>query len=120
MISRIIGIILLGVFFLSGCGGFKERRIEKIQSEYPHWDQATIEKVAVRKVEIGMTEEMVLAALGRPDAVSDEGDEKKWGYAVRIEYGWNFWYEFVYFVYFREGKVATTAGDWSRLGYWYY
>ena len=123
MVSRIVTgimIIVLGALFVSGCAS-REQRIQKIQTQYPQWDRPTVEKVASKKVEIGMTPEMVKAALGRPDAISREGDEEKWGYAINVEYGMGGIYrELVYFVYLKKGKVVRTAGNWSRLGYWFY
>ena len=54
------------------------------------------------------------AALGIPDAISHQGDEERWGYAVMVgdiqpqE-------ELVFRVYLRYGVVTRTAGDKDRL-----
>lgn len=104
---RIMMIILLGAFVVSGCAS-KESRINKIQAQYPEWDQVTVEKLASRQVETGMSREMVVAALGKPDDISLEGDEEKWGYAELKQNGWNFYKKFVEFIYFKEGKVVRT------------
>jgi len=117
MIPKIVIAILLGVVVFAGCTS-KQSRIQKIQSQYPQWDEATVEKVATTQVEIGMTQEMVRVSLGKPDAVTKEGGEEKWGYAIMIVPAFEPHYEkFVYFVYFREGKVVRTTGDLSRLDY---
>jgi outer membrane protein assembly factor BamE (lipoprotein component of BamABCDE complex) len=122
MMFRTIMIVLLGAFVLSGCAT-SESRVQKIQGKYPQWDKATVQKVAGRQVEVGMTREMVYEALGKPDAVSHEGDEEKWGYAELKQNGWNFYERFVQFIYFKEGKVVKTEktgrygpkkGDWHR------
>ncbi len=108
--------ILLGTFILGGCS--TEQRAQRIHSNYPQWDQATVQKVVAREVEIGMTREMVRAALGRPVSNYLEGTEEKWGYALYIERGFSPYQKFVYFVYFKDGIVVRTAGDRSQLKYW--
>lgn len=120
MISRIIVIVLLGTFVLSGCASL-EKRVQNIKSQYPQWDEATVQKVAARDVEIGMTPEMVTAALGKPDAITREGDEEKWGYAI-IWAGFDgpARKTFVYFVYFKNGQVLRIEGDRRRLPYSYH
>jgi outer membrane protein assembly factor BamE (lipoprotein component of BamABCDE complex) len=115
MMSRII-IILLGVFLISGCASPETRR-KQIRSQHPQWDETTIQKVAAREVEAGMTPEMVEAALGKPDAVSHEGDQEIWGYEIIID---SFAYarrKLVYFVHFKEGRVVRTTGDRDKLPY---
>lgn len=105
--------ILLGAFLLGGCAETPYRE-SKIRYQNPKWDDATIRKVANREVEPGMTADMARAALGIPDAISRQGDEERWGYAVMVgdiqpqE-------ELVFFVYLRYGVVTRTAGDRNRL-----
>jgi len=116
--------IVIALFFvllvLTGCS-LKERRMEQIRSRYPQWDPATTERVASRKVEPGMTREMVEVALGRPETITLEGDEEKWTYVVLVTVSMGAISKRpVYFVYFMDGKVVRTEGDWSKLGYWYY
>ena len=115
MATRII-IILLGVFVISGCTS-GERRLEQIRSQHPQWNEAMVQKVAAREVEIGMTPEMVQAALGKPDAVTREGDEEIWGYEIIIDTYVHYRRELVYFVHFRNARVAKTTGDRNRLPY---
>jgi hypothetical protein len=109
-------IILLGVFVIGGCAS-PEHRIEQIRSQYPQWDEATVQKVAAREVEIGMAPEMVEAALGKPDAITREGDEETWGYEVIIDNFVKIRRQLVYFVHFKNGQVVRTTGDRSRLPY---
>jgi outer membrane protein assembly factor BamE (lipoprotein component of BamABCDE complex) len=68
------------VLLTSGCALSKEARIDRLESKYPQWDQNTIEKVAERRVEVGMTEDMVREAKGRPAAISHDGDVTIWEY----------------------------------------
>ena len=113
-------LILLGTILISGCG-VKETRIHEINTKYPQWDQTIVGKVANRQVEIGMNEEMVLAALGEPDSISHDEDTKKWGYAIYASHGMgSVSQKFVYFIFLKEGKVVRTYGDWRKLGYWIY
>jgi outer membrane protein assembly factor BamE (lipoprotein component of BamABCDE complex) len=113
MMKRALIMIFFGVFLLSGCAETPYRE-SKIRYQNPKWDDATIRKVAKRQVEPGMTGDMVRAALGIPDAISRQGDEERWGYAVTVgdiqpqE-------ELVFFVYLRYGVVTRTAGDRDRL-----
>ena len=116
MIPRTIMTILLATFILGGCS--IEQRAQRIHSKYPQWGEATVQKVASRKVEIGMTREMVREALGRPVSNYLEGTEEKWGYALYIQHGYSASQRFVYFVYFKEGIVVRTAGDSNRLPHW--
>jgi len=118
--SKIITIILLSAFVISGCAS-KERRIEKIRSQYPQWDQATVEKVASARLEVGMTSEMVRVALGEPDRVSLEGGEEIWGYAIWVVVGDTRAYKkLVYFVHFKDGEMIRTTGDRSAMSYLYW
>lgn len=102
-----IAAILLGLFVISGCS-IKEHRMQNIRSQYPNWDQDTIEKVAARHVEVGMTQEMVVAALGKPHEITHEGDEEKWAYTEMVYNGWDVRIRNVYFVYFKDAKVTRA------------
>lgn len=118
MISRITITFLLGAFIISGCA-FKthtrEYRAEKVQLQYPDWDEDTVRKVAARKVEVGMNHDMVVAALGKPDKISRGGDEEIWGYSTTIHQGENVYIRFVYWVHLKNGQVSRTAGDRNKL-----
>ncbi len=112
---KTIILLFLFAFFINGCAS-KEERIKKIQRQYPAWDQAVVEKVALREVEIGMTKDMVLAAIGKPYETVLTGDKEKWAYAVIIEGGQGAIYpKYVYFVYFTNGKVVRIEGDKNKL-----
>jgi outer membrane protein assembly factor BamE (lipoprotein component of BamABCDE complex) len=127
MLKRIILLILLGAFVMTGCGykyrdSVEEYRSEKLRLQYPKWDEETTQKVVARKIETGMTPEMVAGALGTPDSISKEGDEEKWGYAILVdEDDAPAMKKFVYFVYFKNNMVIRTAGDRNRLPrhHWY-
>jgi outer membrane protein assembly factor BamE (lipoprotein component of BamABCDE complex) len=115
----VITIVLIGAI-LTGCAP-SQRRADRIREQYPQWDQATVEKVSARRIEIGMTPEMVRASLGRPENTAPIGGEDRWGYAIDRHYGMgNVRRQVVFWVYFKDGKVVRTAGDIRQLGYWYY
>jgi len=108
-------LLFIFAFFINSCAS-KEERIKKIQRQYPSWDQAIVEKVALRELEIGMTKDMVLVAIGKPYETVLTGDKEKWAYAVIIERGQGSIYpKYVYFVYFTNGKVVRIEGDKNRL-----
>ena len=113
MVKRALVIILFGAFVLGGCAE-REYRASKIRIQHPKWDNATIRKVAKREVEPGMTGEMVQAALGIPDAISRQGDLKRWGYAIQVG-DYQPREEVVFFVYFKYGVVTITTGDRSKI-----
>jgi len=113
MMKRAVMIVLLGTFLFGGCAE-KEYRSSKIRIQHPKWDDSTIRKVAKREVEPGMTSEMVRTALGIPDAISREGDQEKWGYAIN-EGDYQPTEKLVFFVYFKYGVVTKTAGDRNKL-----
>ena len=122
-------ILFLVGFLVTGCSlenlqfqssQRREYDAQRIRDKYPHWDDLTVYKVASKRVEIGMTHEMVWAALGEPDKVSREGDEEEWGYAKLVQRGWDFHKKLVYFVSFKEDKVAKITGDRSELEYLYW
>lgn len=113
MVKKTVVMILFGAFMVAGCAETPYRE-SKIRYQHPKWDDATIRKVAKREVEPGMTGEMVRAALGIPDAISRQGDEEQWGYAIKVG-SYQPEEELVFFVYFRHGVVTRTAGDRDRL-----
>jgi len=113
MMKRAVAMMLFGVFMLGGCAETPYRE-SKIRYQHPKWDDRTIRKVARRDVEPGMTADMVRAALGIPDAISRQGDEERWGYAVKVG-SYDPQDEMVFFVYLRYGVVTRTAGDRDRL-----
>ena len=114
MALKKVAFTLLSTFILCACSA-KEDRIQTIQSQNPDWGQATVQKLANWQIELGMTSEMVQAALGKPDSVSREGGEEVWGYGkwiagYRRDYRSN-----VYRVYFEDDKVIRTKGDVDML-----
>lgn len=92
-----------------------EKRFQTIQSQHPEWDQATVQKLANWEIDIGMTSEMIQAALGKPDDVYTKNDEEVWGYAIWIITYSSQYKRFVYFVHFRENKVIRTRGDVNSI-----
>ena len=113
-------VLLLSGMVVAGCG-MKDRRADKIHSQYPQWDQATVQAVAARKVATGMTKTMVMEALGNPDSINQEGNEEKWSYGINKERDMGaIVRRQVFWVYFKGEKVIKTAGDWRKLGYTFY
>jgi hypothetical protein len=92
-------------------------RLEKIQNQHPEWDELTIQRVAARQVEIGMSREMVFEALGKADRISQQGNEEEWGYEIIIDRYTHVGRELAYSVYFKNGLVVRTEGDRSKLSY---
>jgi len=105
--------MLLGLVLVGGCAETPYRE-SKIRYQHPKWDDSTIRKVAKREVTPGMTGDMVRAALGIPDQISRQGDEERWGYAIKVG-DYQPRDELVFFVYLRQGVVTRTAGDRNRL-----
>jgi hypothetical protein len=96
---------------------FREYRLEKIKNRHPQWDELTVQRVAARQVEIGMSREMVFEALGEADRISQQADEEEWGYEIIIDRYTHVDRKLAYFVYFKNGHVVRTAGDRSKLSY---
>ncbi len=126
MLVRMITVILLLTFFTGGCASEKFElqssqrrgyRLEKIKNRHPEWDELTIQKVASRRVEIGMTREMVLEALGKAYKISQQGNEETWGYEIIIDNYTHIERKIVYSVFFKNGRVVGTEGDRSKLSY---
>jgi hypothetical protein len=117
---RFAWILLLFIVVAGGCG-LKDRRADKLRSQYPGWDDATVEAVAARKVATGMNKAMVMSALGNPDSINQEGNEEKWTYGINRERDIGAIVRIpVFWVYFKGEKVIRTEGDWKKLGYTFY
>ena len=80
MIKIAITFCLTAMVLINGCISSTETRISQIKAQYPQWDQSTVDNVAKRQVKVGMTEEMVLEAMGKPWEISQEGDVVVWAY----------------------------------------
>jgi outer membrane protein assembly factor BamE (lipoprotein component of BamABCDE complex) len=113
MMKRIFICAFLGVFLLAGCAETQYRE-SKIRVKHRNWDDEVVEKVARRQVEPDMTGDMVRAAIGLPDKTSRQGDTEEWGYAVMVG-DFQPIEKFVYFVYFKNGRVVRTEGDIKKL-----
>ena len=111
--KSILMCILLGVFLMAGCAETQYRE-GKIRLQHRDWDDAVVEKVAKRQVVPDMTGDMVRMAIGLPDEMVRDGNVEKWGYAV-MEGDYQPTEKFVYFVFFKNGRVTRTEGDISRL-----
>ena len=117
MVLKRVWVAFLCVLFVCGCV-VQEKRSDRIRSNHPEWDANTVNKLAARNIENGMTRTMVEAALGTASSVSKEGEEEVWGYgAWRSDpyLGPKAYWEVVYFVRLKGDKVVGTRGDVSRL-----
>lgn len=111
--KKIFICVCLSAFFLVGCAETQYRE-SKIRVQYRNWDDEVVEKVARRQVEPDMTGDMVRAAIGLPDKTSRQEDIEEWGYAVMVG-DYQPIEKFVYFVYFKNGRVVRTEGDIKKL-----
>ena len=123
---RMIIVPLMLAFFMGGCASKKFElqssqrrgfRVEQIKNRHPQWDELTVQKVAARQVEIGMTREMVWEALGKANTTSQQGDEEKWGYEIMIDHYTHIERKLAYSVFFKNSRVVKTTGDRSKLSY---
>ena len=113
MIKRILISVSLGILFLTGCAETQYRE-SKIRVQHRDWSDEIVQKVAKRQVEPDMTGDMVRAAIGLPDKMTRQDDTEKWGYAI-MEGGYQPVEKFVYFVFFKNGRVTRTEGDINQL-----
>ncbi len=122
MIKIGITVCLAVMLLLNSCASSIDERMGQIKSQYPQWDQSTVENVAGRQVMVGMTEEMVLMAMGEPWLILRKGEIVVWEYGYLSTCGsWGATCErMVYFIYFQDKKVIQTRGDKRRLGFQYY
>ncbi len=63
MMSRIIMFILLGAFVISGCVSIEDRA-QRVRSQYPQWDEATVQKVAAKQGPSGKNAELADQLVG--------------------------------------------------------
>ncbi len=107
-------LIIVGLFTLvAGCAE-EPYRASKIRYQHPNWDTSTVNRVARRQVEPGMTGDMVRLAVGLPDSITRDGEKETWGYAV-FENDYQPVKKYVYFVYFDQGVVTKTSGNKDLL-----
>ena len=121
---KIKGIIFSLALILSigGCAGSKENRLKQIRAQYPQWDQSTVDNVVNRKIKVGMTEEMVFMAMGKPWSIESEGEKTTWAYGYFDSCGPDrivTCQKLSYFISFRDNKVIGTHGDKRKLGFKY-
>lgn len=107
---------IIALIFLSGCTVSRDARIQKVKAQHPGWDQATVERVAEGRVEVGMTGEMVLTIMGQPWHVAPENHKEVWVYmTTETGNGGELRPVPAFFVYFREGKVEEVKGSQKRV-----
>jgi hypothetical protein len=114
--TKVFIMALAVTLWFGGCTVSRELRLQKIRSSYPQWDQATVERVAEGRVEVGMTEEMVLAIMGQPAYVAREGgrdvlvymgsETSSWGVVRPVP---------SFFVIMERGRVVKLEGSQQRV-----
>mgnify|MGYP001161941221 CR=1 FL=1 len=111
-----IALIMAVAFLFSGCTVSREARMQKVKSQHPEWDQTTVERVAEGQVEVGMTEEMVLAIIGQPGQVAREDHGNVWTYMASETGSWGELRSVpAFFVHFNAGRVAEIKGSQKRV-----
>lgn len=109
-------VYMMLMLLASGCALSREDRINRFKSMHPQWDQSTIEKLADKQVDVGMTEEMVRAGLGKPWSIKHDGDVTIWEYSrFRMDKEGINLPRTSFYIHFRNGKVTVTQGDPSVL-----
>ena len=107
---------LISALLTIGCAASREDRVNQLKSTYPQWDQSTAEKVADQKVEVGMTEEMVRAGMGKPWSTTRTGDDTRWEYSrFEMDHSGVSLPRTSFYVSFRNGRVTGTQGDISQV-----
>ncbi len=112
-----LGVIAL---MLIGCAT-PQQKAQTLTMDHPDWPEQMIQQVAAGQVAIGMTPDMVAAALGKrgDSSFDDRTGEEVWTYYrgyYEYEYG-AVWVP-VYWVYFKNDLVVGTEGDRKEVFTW--
>ncbi len=119
MKPRPLLVFLLVLTVLAGCASVQEKTA-RLEKQHPEWGESTIQKVAAGQVEPGMTDDMVIAAVGRKGEVNagPQFGEEVWIYYRGVTRGQGASWEPVYWIYFKNGKVVGTEGERWRVAVW--
>ena len=80
---RILMIFLIAITALfCGCATQQER-LDQLRAQYPQLDQDSLQQLAEGRIRVGMTEEMVITAKGRPRNIYSQNGTVIWEY---VEY----------------------------------
>jgi len=113
---KMSAVLIIALIFLFGCTVSREARLQKVKAQHPGWDQATVERVAEGRVEVGMSAEMVLTIMGQPGHVARESHREIWSYmTTEVGNGGELRPAPAFFVYFKEGKVEEIKGSQKRV-----
>jgi hypothetical protein len=80
---RYIMIVLIGITTLLGGCATQQERMEHIRAQYPQLDQDSVQQLAEGRIRVGMTEEMVITAKGKPRFNYNQNGTVIWEY---VEY----------------------------------
>jgi outer membrane protein assembly factor BamE (lipoprotein component of BamABCDE complex) len=80
---RTIMILLIALAALLGGCATQQDRVDRIRAQYPELDQDAIQDLSERRIRVGMTEEMVTTAKGRPRFIYNQNGTVVWEY---VEY----------------------------------
>jgi hypothetical protein len=83
---RTIMILLIAIAALLGGCVTQQERMELIRAQYPELDQASVQQLVEGRIRVGMTEEMVITAKGKPRFNYNENGAVVWEY-VRYKGG---------------------------------
>jgi outer membrane protein assembly factor BamE (lipoprotein component of BamABCDE complex) len=97
---------------LAGCAT-QQDRIEHIRSQYPQLDQESVQLLAQKQIRVGMTEEMVTTAKGRPRFNYHQDGTEVWEYVEYMggEMSGAYIVRSSCTVYFQNKKVVDIQGD---------
>lgn len=62
----LIGVLLLVLAFFNGCGTTQSLQ-DRLISEHPEWTNKQVALIKANEIEVGMTQDMVIAAWGEPN-----------------------------------------------------
>ena len=111
-------LIFLFVGMVVASCGLGDRRITRVETQHPGWDQATVKAVAERKGAARYDESNGDGVSRKSRFINQEGSEEKWTYGINRERDMGaIVRKPVFWVYFKDGKVLKTKGDWGKLGY---
>lgn len=98
-----------------------QQKAETLAVDHPDWPPELIEEIAQGHVTVGMTSDMVAAAMGKrgDSSFDDKTGEEVWTY-YRGYYDYQdgaVWVP-VYFVFFKNDRVVRTEGNRNEVFTW--
>jgi hypothetical protein len=96
----------------SGCATQQER-VEHIRAKFPQLDQASAQQLAEGRIRVGMTEEMVATAKGKPRFQYNQDGNVVWEYVEYVggEFSGMYIIRSTCRIYFKDQKVTDLQGS---------